>query len=302
MSRDQRVALDALMREAPLDLGGELDEQREILKQMLTEIPLAPDVSLTEITLGAVPGIRVKLATSRDERVILYLHGGAYALGSARTGVGLASEVARRCGAIAYSVEYRLAPEHPYPAGVEDCLAAYRAVLEDGAAPHRVAIVGESAGAGLVAATLAAARSAQLPQPACAALMSPWADLTLTSTTLETKASVDPVLTRAGLRRRRDEYVAADRAREASPVYADFTACAPMLIQAGSHEVLVGDAIALAQQVIQDDGRVDLQIWPEVPHVFQGFASMLGEGKEALDALGAFIQRRLEPTGSRAET
>lgn len=296
MSLAQLEQLDQLLREADLDLGGELAEQRQVMEEMMAAVPLADDVETSETELGGVGAVVVETAGARSDRGVLYLHGGAYALGSARTGVGLASEVGRRAGARAYSVDYRLAPENPYPAAVEDCVSAYGALLDAGLEPGRIAIAGESAGAGLVAATLVGLKAAGMAQPACAALMSPWVDLTLTDPMLEAKAEVDPVLTAAGLRRRRDEYVEEADARAASPAYADLTGVAPLLIQAGSHEILVGDSLRLARRAAECDVRVDLQIWPGAPHVFQGFAAMLDEGAEALDALGRFLSGHLGPS------
>jgi monoterpene epsilon-lactone hydrolase len=293
VSREQREALDALVRKAPLDLGGELAEQREVMEQMMASIPLADDVTTSDATVGGIEAILVETSGTRSDRLVLYLHGGAYALGSARAGVGLAAEVARRAQARTYSLDYRLAPEYPYPAGVDDCVAAYRGLLDGGVDAARIAIVGESAGAGLVAATLVRSKADRLPQPACAALMSPWVDLTLTSPTLDSKADVDPALTVQGLRRRAGEYVAPADAQDASPLFADLSGLAPMLVQVGSHEILLGDALGLARRVAECDGRVGLEVWPDVPHVFQGFASMLDEGAEALDALGAFVARWL---------
>jgi monoterpene epsilon-lactone hydrolase len=293
VSLEQREDVDRLLREGSLDLGGELAEQRQAMEQMMAALPLPDDVETSDLELGGVHAVLVETATSRSDRAVLYLHGGAYALGSARAGVGLAAEVARRCGSRAYSVDYRLAPEHPHPAGVEDCVAAYRGLLDSGFEAERIVVVGESAGGGLVAATLVAAKSADLPQPAGAALMSPWADLTLSDPMLKVKAEVDPALSADGLRRRRDEYVEESGAEAASPVFADLTGVAPMLIQAGSHEVLSGDALQLARRAVECDVRVDLQVWPGVPHVFQGFAAALDEGVEALDSLGRFLGERL---------
>jgi monoterpene epsilon-lactone hydrolase len=293
VSLAQLEELDQMLRKGPLDLGGELAEQRQVMEEMMAAVPLADDVETSEIELGGVGVLLVETAGARSDRIILYLHGGAYALGSAGTGVGLASEVGRRAAAHAYSVDYRLAPEHPYPAGVEDCVAAYRALLDSGVEPAQIAVVGESAGAGLVAATIVGLKAAGLAQPACAALMSPWADLTLTDPMLGAKAAADPVLTADGLRRRRDEYVDAVAAQAASPAFADLTGVAPMLIQAGSHEILVGDSLHLARRAAECDVRMDLQIWPGAPHVFQGFAAMLDEGAEALDSIGRFLNDRL---------
>lgn len=261
-------------------------------------LPLPSDVEATDADLGGIPAVLVETDASEVDRAVLYLHGGAYALGSARAGVGLASEVARRAGARAFSVDYRLAPEHPYPAGVEDCVAAYKALLGSGLEPERTVVVGESAGGGLVASTLVGAKAAGLPQPAAAALMSPWVDLTLTDPMLAAKAGVDPALSAAGLERRRDEYVEEADARAASPAYADLTGIAPLLIHAGSHEILSGDALHLTRRAVECDVRVDLQIWPGVPHVFQGFAAMLDEGADALDALGRFLAAYLGPSGA----
>lgn len=288
-SLEQRQAVDALMRDPPLDIGGEVAEQRAIVEQMMASFGRADDVATSDTMLGGVPATLVETPATLGDRVVLYLHGGAYALGSANGGAGLAAEVARRTRARAYSLEYRLAPEYPYPAAIEDCIAAYRDLLDGGLDARQIALAGESAGAGLVAATLVGAKTAGLPQPACAALMSPWVDLTLTSPTLQTKADVDPLLTVHGLRHRSGEYVAEAQAKAASPLFADLSGLAPMLIQAGSHEILLGDAVGLAGRVAEPDGRVDLQVWPGVPHVFQTFASILDDGTQALDTLGAFV-------------
>lgn len=301
MSREQREALEAQLREAPLDLGGEVAEQRVVIEEMMASTPLADDVTTSDATLGGIEAILVETSETRSDRVVLYLHGGAYALGSARVGVGLASEVARRASARAYSIDYRLAPEHPYPAGVDDCVAAYRGLLDSGLDARQIAIVGESAGAGIAAAMLVRAKAGGLPQPVCVGLMSPWVDLTLTSATLDSKADVDPLLSKEALRRRADDYVTPANARAASPLFADLSGLAPVLIQAGSHDILLGDATGLARRVAQCDGRVGLDVWPNVPHVFQSFASMLDEGVEALDALGAFVDRWLTARANRSE-
>ena len=280
MSLEQRQAADALMRDAPLDIGGEVAEQRAIAEQMMASFGRHDDVATSDTNLGRVPATFVEAPATLVDRVVLYLHGGAYALGSATGAAGLAAEVGRRTRARAYSLEYRRAPESPYPAAVEDCIAAYRDLLDSGFDARQIALAGESAGAGLVAATLVGAKTAGLPQPACAALMSPWVDLTLTSPTLQTKADVDPVLTVHGLRRRADDYLAEVRAEAASPLFADLSGIAPILIQAGSHEIHLGDAIGLAGRVAEQDGRGELQVWPGVPHVFQSFATILDEGTQ----------------------
>ena len=148
MSQEQRAAIDQLLREAPLDLGGDVGEQRAIFEEMMAATPVPPDVTATPGTLGAIPVVTVDVAGTDASAVILYLHGGAYAIGSAAESVGLASDLSRRAGTRLISVDYRLAPEHPYPAGLEDAVAAYRGLLDSGLSASRIAIAGESAGGG----------------------------------------------------------------------------------------------------------------------------------------------------------
>jgi monoterpene epsilon-lactone hydrolase len=300
MSQEQRDAVDQMMREGPLDLGGELMEQRVILEQMLTSQPLADDVSMTRQTLGATPVVAIDISGTDSDDVILYFHGGAYALGTAASAAGLASELGRRAGAQVISVDYRLAPEHPHPAAVEDAVDAYRALIGAGQPASRIAIAGESAGAGLGAATLVALKSAGLPQPSCAALISPWADLTLTGQSMKTKAGVDPALTPEGMRRRAADYLNGGDASAGlvSPVFADLTGLPPLLIQAGSHEILLDDAVRLAAGAAAADVAVTLDVTPGVPHVFQAFAAILDEGEAALARAGAFLRSNLTRTTS----
>jgi monoterpene epsilon-lactone hydrolase len=300
MSQEQRDAVDQMMREGPLDLGGELMEQRVILEQMLTSQPLADDVSMTRQTLGATPVVAIDISGTDSDDVILYFHGGAYALGTAASAAGLASELGRRAGARVISVDYRLAPEHPHPAAVEDAVDAYRGLIGAGQPASRIAVAGESAGAGLGAAALFALKSAGLPQPSCAALISPWADLTLTGQSMKTKASVDPALTPEGMRRRAADYLNGGDASAGlvSPVFADLTGLPPLLIQAGSHEILLDDAVRLAAGAAAADVAVTLDVTPGVPHVFQAFAAILDEGEAALARAGAFLRSNLTRTTS----
>ena len=295
MSQQQRDALDQLLRDAPLDLGGDVAEQRVIFEEMMAAIPSPADVTTSSGSLGGIPVVNVDVAGADHASVIVYLHGGAYAIGTAASSVGLASDLARRAGARLVTVDYRLAPEHPHPAAIDDAVAAYRGLLDSGVAASAIAIAGESAGAGLAAATLVALKQAGLPQPSAAVLMSPWADLTLSSESISVKAAVDPALTPEGLRRRAVDYVpAGDRTAElASPIFADLTGLPPLLIQAGSHEILLDDATRLAARAATADVAVRLEVTPGVPHVFQGFAAMLDEGDAALSSAGQFLRAQL---------
>ena len=292
MTRKQRQDLDAILRHGPLDVGGDVAKQRELFHQMISSIPLPADVTTTPGELGGVPVVTVETPGGDPSTLVLYFHGGAYVLGSAADSVGLASDVARRVGARVISVDYRLAPEHPFPAAVDDAVAAYRALLDDGIASSAIAFVGESAGAGLVAATLVAIKEAGLPQPAGAALFSPWADLTVSGESATGKAAVDPSLTAEALRTRAIDYLGDTDAATplASPVFADLTGLAPLFIQVGSHEILLDDAVRLAARAGVYDVPVQLQVWREVPHVFQSFSALLDEAGAALDAAAAFIR------------
>ena len=300
MSQQQRDAVDQLLRDAPLDLGGDVAEQRVIFEEMMAAIPVPGDVTTLSGSLGGIPIVNVEVAGADHASVIFYAHGGAYAIGTAASSVGLASDLARRAGTRLVTVDYRLAPEHPHPAAIEDAVAAYRGLLDSAVAASTIAIAGESAGAGLAAATLVALKHAGLPQPTAAVLMSPWADLTLSGESMSEKAAVDPALTPEGLRRRAVDYVAAGdrRAELVSPIFADLTGLPPLLIQAGSHEILLDDATRLAARAAGADVAVTLEVTPGVPHVFQGFAAMLDEGDTALTSAGEFLRAHL--TGPRS--
>jgi acetyl esterase/lipase len=300
VSQQQRDALDQLLRDAPLDLGGDVAEQRVIFEEMMAAIPVPTDVTTSSGSLGGIPVVNVDVADADPAKVILYLHGGAYAIGTAASSVGLASDLARRAGTRLITVDYRLAPEHPHPAAIEDAVAAYRGLLDSGVSPSTIAVTGESAGAGLATAALVAINHAGLPQPTAAVLMSPWADLTLSGDSISGKAAIDPALTPEGLARRAADYLAdRDPAGElVSPIFADLTGLPPLLIQAGSHEILLDDAIRLTAHAAAVDVAVTLEITPGVPHVFQGFAAMLDEGDAALASAGKFLRAHL--TGPRS--
>jgi acetyl esterase/lipase len=204
----------------------------------------------------------------------------------------LVGDLARRTGAKAFTADYRLGPEHPYPAALDDARAAYEGLLGLGVEPSQIALVGESAGGGLAVATLLALRAAGTPLPSCALLMSPYADLTLSGETLAAKQSADPILTPEGLRARVPDYVAAADAADPliSPVFGDLRGLPPLLIQAGSHEILLSDAVRLAGRAAVADVPVTLEVTAGVPHVFQGFAAILDEADAALDRAADFLK------------
>jgi acetyl esterase/lipase len=300
MSDKQRDAVEQLLRDG-LDIGGEAREQRAIFEQMLSAQPLASDVTTREETLGGVPVVVIDVAGTKSHDTVLHFHGGGYALGSAAATAGLASDLGRAAGARVISVDYRQAPEHPFPAAVDDALAAWRGLLEAGQDPSKAAFAGESAGGGLAVAALLAARDAGLALPSSAVVISPWTDLTLSGASVTGKAGVDPALTAAGLRRRVREYAAGNDPAQPliSPVFADLDGLPALLIQVGSHEILLDDAIRLAAHAAAADVAVTLQVTPGMPHVFQGFAALLDEGQAALASVGDFLRAHLTANALR---
>jgi len=295
VSTEQQEALDAILRQAALPIGSDVNEQRRLLRELTSAQPLAPGVTVTAAELGGVPTAEVTVDGVEPRHVILYFHGGVYAIGDAFQAAGLAAQIGRRTDARVISVDYRLAPEHPYPAAVDDALAAYQALLERGVAPSDIAFAGESAGGGLAVATLVNARDHGLPLPAAAYVMSPYADLTLAGTTIDTKSTADPLLSRELLQPRVTDYTAGhDPALGLiSPVFADLSALPPLIIQAGTHEVLLDDAIRLARQAATADVAVTLDITPGVPHVFQAYSPILDEAAAALDRAGQLLSAHL---------
>src|SRR5712691_3743994 len=239
MSRQQQDQLDAILRQGRLDTGGDVAMLRAAFNELMAQVPVPADVHHRPTTIGGVDAVEVTVQGRDADNVILYFHGGVYVIGSAATSVPLVGDLARRTGAKAVTVDYRLAPEHPYPAAVEDAQAAYEGLLGQGIDPGQIALAGESAGGGLAVATLHALRDAGTPLPSCAFLMSPYADLTLSGDTIAEKREVDPILTPDGLRLRVPDYVAAADAADPhiSPVFADFSRLPPLLIQVGSHEI-----------------------------------------------------------------
>jgi acetyl esterase/lipase len=294
VSKQQRDAIDAALRAEPFSLSQSTAEHRESFDAFAIR-PYPADVAAVDVCLGGVGAIELTVAGSTAEPAILYFHGGGYVVGSARTGTHLAAELARRAGGRALSVGYRLAPEHPYPAAVEDGLAAYAALLESGASPSRVLVAGDSAGGGLAVATLVAARDRGLPQPAAVAVFSPWGDISRSGSSMRAKDGADPLFSYDAMGWYADRYVpAGDRSAPlASPVFAALAGLPPLLIQVGSHEVLLDDAVRLAAIAGRDDVEVTLQVAPEGTHVFQLHFGALDEADEAIDEVARFFKRHL---------
>jgi acetyl esterase/lipase len=222
---------------------------------------------------------------------ILYLHGGGYYFCSPATHRGLVFPLATRSGARTFSLDYRLAPEHPFPAALDDALAAYRKLVADGVSPASIVIAGDSAGGGLALATLLALRDAGNPQPAGGVLFSPWTDLAATGASMTSNDGRDSMFYSRAFAPAGKLYLGNADARDpyASPLYGQFDGLPPLFIQAGDTEVLLDDSTRVAEKARAAGISVDFEIWPNMPHVFQMFAPFVPEANRALDRAAGFI-------------
>jgi acetyl esterase/lipase len=295
VSTEQLENLETVLRQSAFPADIDVNEQRRLLRELTSSQPLPADVTVTAAAPGGVPTAEITIDGIEPRHVVLYFHSGVYVLGDAFQAANLASQVGRLTRAKVISVDYRLAPEHPYPAAVDDALAAYEALLQNGTAPSDIAFAGESAGGGLAVATLVNARDHGLPLPAAAFVMSPYADLTLAGTTMQTKREVDVLMSPEALQSRVTDYTAGQDAALGliSPIFADLSGLPPLIIQAGSHEVLLDDAVRLARQAATADVEVTLDITPGVMHVFQSFYPILDEAAAALDRAGQLLSAHL---------
>jgi acetyl esterase/lipase len=253
------------------------------------------DVDYEPVDAGGVPAEWTVAPGAHPDRTLVYFHGGGYNAGSIGSHRGLVTELARAAGVRVLSVDYRLAPEHPYPAAVDDAVAAARFVWKQGARPESVAFGGDSAGGGLALAALLALRDAGDPLPAAAVGLSPWTDLTLSGASFHAKAAVDPMVKPGSLALSRDRYVPAHEADAptASPIFADLRGLPPLLIQVGTAECLLDDSTRLAERARQAGVDVTLEVWDEMIHVWQAFFGMLPEARQAIDGIAAFLRTRL---------
>ncbi|UNK47763.1 alpha/beta hydrolase [Arthrobacter sulfonylureivorans] len=268
-------------------------EVRERFDTMLAGLPIKDGLAFENAVVGGVPGIWAVPAEAEADLVILYLHGGGYVSGSAAGYRGLAGLIAEAAGGRAFVPDYRLAPEHVYPAALDDALAAYMGLLDAGHEAGSITIAGDSAGGGLAAATVLAAKDRGLPLPGAVTLLSPWVDLDGTGTTLETKSEADPLISAEGLTNCAQVYLgdAHAAAPGASPLYGDFTGFPPLLIEVGTREVLLSDATRLAERAAAANVDVTLRTWRGMVHVFPNLWFALSEGPEAIAELGAFARR-----------
>lgn len=284
----------ALLRAIPRREAPSVASMRRGFNTMSSMSPVPGDVRFEAVTLGGIAAERVVVPGADPDRALLFLHGGGFVVGSPLTHRELVARIARAAGVTAFVPDYRLAPEHPFPAGIEDSVAAYRALIELGFAPDRVAIAGDSAGGGLTVASLIALRDAGDPLPSAAVCLSPWVDLTLTGGSIESRAAADPWVDRAGLAHMARHYLAgADPTHPlASPILADLSRLPPLLVHVGAAEVLHDDAARLAERAQQHGVEVVFEAWEAMVHVWHAFP-LLPEAHQATTRIGRFLRARL---------
>ncbi|HEY2107372.1 MAG TPA: alpha/beta hydrolase [Candidatus Binataceae bacterium] len=282
-------AIDA-MKSLSSKVGASTQEMRATMDQLA--VPPPPDVKCEPLRANGVQAEWITAPGAATDRAVLYLHGGGYLMGSLKTHRDLMGRIARAAQARVLGLDYRLAPEHPFPAAVDDAVAGYRFLLDQGLRPARMAVAGDSAGGGLTLATLVSVRDAGLPLPAAAVCLSPWVDLEGTGDSMKTRLHLDPIATPGGTRVLAEAYLAGKDPRTplAAPLYADLKGLPPLLIQVGDHETLLDDSTRVANNARAAGVKVTLEIWPEMIHVWQLFASFLPEGQEAVQGVGKFIR------------
>ena len=273
----------------------EFRKAREAAAEKLFKLP--PNVTLETTRSAGCHAENLRPANAARDGVVLYLHGGAYVSGSCITHRGLAGRLASASGRATLMVDYRLAPEHPFPAALDDAVAAYHELLAAGAGP--VAVAGDSAGAGLALALVQRLRESQTPMPIALALMSPWTDLALTSETHQTKASVDPYFpTPERLAVSAGAYAGETSLTHpmVSPHYADLRGFPPMLIHVGEHETLLNDSLCLAQRAIAAGSIAEVKVWPGMWHVWQALGGKMREADQSITELGSFLNKQFQQT------
>lgn len=277
--------------------GVPLEQQRQVLDSMGAAAQLPEGVVIDRRDLGGMDAEWLSGPWCDRDHVLLHLHGGGYVMGSCASHRALTCQVARACGMKAVLPEYRLAPEHPFPAALEDAVAAYRALLAAGVDPGAIVLLGDSAGGGLALATLVALRDSGAPLPAAAVLLSPFTDLTFTGESIQTRAAADPWLAPPLLEPVSRLYIGdLDRSDpRVSPLFADLRGLPPMLIHVGDQEILLSDSTRLAERAGAAGVQAELDVFPEVWHVFHLFAPALPDANAALEKIGAFVRGALGP-------
>lgn len=303
MSRSQAdiiaSALRAQRQRRPDSLAALRDETERALAKMRPH----EDIKRRDVAIGTLSAAWFEPEDAVEDAAILYLHGGAYIMGSVNTHQGLTSRLTASSQIPCLSVEYRLAPEHPFPAQLNDALAGYRWLIEDQKlSPSRISIAGDSAGGGLTLTTLCAIRDAGLPLPGAAVCISPWVDLEGLGDSIASRAERDPMIDPTDLPAFQRLFLGGAHPRDprAAPLHADLSGLPPLLIHVGNEEILLDDARRIAAHATKAGVEVTLEVWDGMFHVWHLFAPILEEGEQAISCIAAFLLERLE--GARPAT
>ncbi len=300
MTRAQRAAINEMVGQMAGGLRGAgvptIEQQRAGFAAMMAKMKVAEGVAVSPSMLAGRRALLVEPERGAKRGTILYFHGGSCVLGSPETAMSLTAALVVRTGVRSLSLDYRLAPEHPFPAALEDTLAAYRALLDGGVAPGEIVLAGDSAGGGLVVGTCLMARDAGLPMPAAALTFSAGLDATRTGASMDTKAGVDRFLSREGMAITSAMYRAGQD--PAQPLLtpatrAELAGFPPIMLQVGTNEVLLDDSTRFAARAWAAGVDVILDVTADVPHVFQAFTGVLDEADRALDRAALFLAQHL---------
>ena len=294
MTVAQLEGLITLLRSRPAPAVQDVAQARQRFEKMGELLGRPADARCETVKAGSVPAEWVAAPGVDAGRAVLYLHGGGYAIGSINTHRRLAYDISAASAARVLVIDYRLAPEHPFPAAVDDATEAWSWLLRQGVDPSRMAIAGDSAGGGLTIATLVNLRDRKLALPACAVAISPWVDLEGVGESLATRSAQDPMVQKAGLQWMADMYLngASPKTPLAAPLHANLTGLPPTLIQVGTAETLLDDATRIAEKLHAAGVSVQLAVWPNMLHVFPLFAPILSEGRDGCAEIGAFIRSK----------
>jgi acetyl esterase/lipase len=297
MASWQAALIDRIIRRVDLfgADGADVPTLRRRVDRFAGLAPAPRSVAIRPVDAGGVPAERVIPRDAPRDRCLLYIHGGAWCMGSPRTHRRLVAELAAGAGVRAVSVDYRLAPEHPFPAALDDCVAAYRWVLARRVDPARIVVAGDSAGGNLAAALLVRLRDEGVPLPAAAVLLSPATDLAWTGASVVARKAVDPFFAQVAPDAFVADYVGPHDVREPwiSPLYADLHGLPPLLVHVGGHEVLLDDSVRFAERAEAAGVQARLVVWPGMMHVFQTFSPFLPEAARANREIAAFIRERI---------
>lgn len=291
-----RAGVLAFLKQNEAAESPDLAEQRARIDTLADFFPVPEGAEIEPASIGGVKGEWARGRRARRDAALLYLHGGGYVIGSPKSHRHLTAALSEASGLSLFVPDYRLAPEHPFPAALEDAVAAYKGLLDSGLSPARLAIAGDSAGGGLTIATLVALRERKIPLPACAVGISPWTDLSQGGEAYRTRLKRDPMVTKDGLDAMAAAYLAGADPKTplASPLFADLHGLPPLLLQVGTEEALYDDTVGLKSRAEAAGVEVSAESWGGMMHVWHIFHPILSEGRDAVARIGSYLKSRIE--------